>query len=291
MKIKIKENELRDIIKKHIIEFLNQDVMYECWDKLSKPYITEGLTCTYSINKIKNILKRRYDFKTMNIVWGELDNNPNSNDMFKPFAEDLKTTKESDNWYSFTLMFRNGVNDKQNIIRDIIHTCDACGWYLSDGVYFLRNGLKQDINVKNNETIDFEDKTLQNTPLMLKFRAKFNAEYKQQSIPPFIYHICPLRVVDKILKQGLTPRNNGRIASHPERVYLFLEYPKNWIENIAKNFKISGKDEKYCLLEIDTRNLNDVKFYYDSNIMLKYPAVYTLEPIPPTAIRVEDKEN
>ena len=104
-------------------------------------------------------------------------------------------------------------------------------------------------------------------------------------MPPHVYHL------DKILKQGITPRNNGRIASHPERVYLFIDYPHNWRE-IADNFRETNKEEEYVLLKIDKSKINGaVKFYYDSNIMLDNPAVYTYEPIPPSAINIVERED
>lgn len=142
----------------------------------------------------------------------------------------------------------------------------------------------------NKNNLDLYDTSLQNRNTLFKFRAKFNAEYKNTSIPEYLYHIAPLRVVNKIKSQGLTPRDNGRIASHPERVYLFIDYPHNWKE-IADNFRLSNKEEKYCLLSIDKRKLNkNIKFYFDSNVMQRNAAIYTNEPISPNAIELIDLE-
>lgn len=285
MQIKITEKEICDVVQDVVNKYLDNNEINE--DRI---VVNEGLTCTYSIGKIKGILFRKYDFKKLGIVWGEIDMNKNSSNIFAPLTGQYKKTEDTDNWYFFTLEFKYGIKDNQNIVEDIIHTCDACGWYLADGRYYLRNGLRQEIKLKNRDTINFNDEKLLNNALVLTFRAKFNAEYKYSSVPRFLYHIAPLRVLKKIQKQGLTPRNNGRISSHPERVYLFLNYPHNWHE-IANNFRNSHKDEKYALLEIDKAKINKkTKFYYDSNVMAYNPAIYTYEPIPSDAIKVVEVE-
>lgn len=288
MIVRIKESELNKMIHEAIVEHLNESTIYEYWNKLHKKHLTEGLTMTYSIGKIQRILKRRYNFKELNVSFGILDNNPKSTSFIEPFKPSVKTTNDTDNWYSFSLMFKYGVQDNGKIVNDMIKTCDACGWYLADGVYFLRNGFEENIDVKG--LVDLFNDEKVNTPLKLDFRAKFNVEYKKDSLPPYLYHICPLSVSDKILKQGLTPRNNGRIAAHPERVYLFLNKP-NDLNEIVDNFKISGKDETHVLLEIDTRKIGDVRFFYDSNVMSNHPAIYTFEPITSKAIRFLEKIN
>ena len=285
MKI-IKESELREMIRERINGELNKPYMYEYWNKLNKYYVTEGLTVTYDSMKTVNILRNKYDFKSLGVTLEHLNDNREE----VRSNNDRKTTRDSNAWYHIGLYFQFGVKDNADIVYDIIHTCDACGWFLSDCTYFTRNGMEQNINVKNDKSVDFYDEKLKKTPVKLLFRAKFNAEYKPKSVPEFLYHICPTRVVNKILQQGLTPRNNGRIASHPERVYLFIDYNSSWKE-VASQFRISGNDEPYSYLRVDTRKINpQIHFYYDSNVMQGNPAIYTLEPIPPTAIKVIDSQ-
>lgn len=290
--IRIKESELRELIKKHLKEELNEAYMYDCWNKLSIYSITEGLTITYSINKILGILNRKYNFESMNAKLTYFDDNRSPKINGAPFKNNSKTTRDDDNWYKISIYFKFGVKDNSKIVYDIIHTCDACGWFLSDVTYYHRNGFVQNIDVKNENTVDFNDDKLKNTPVNIIFRAKFNAEYKPKSVPAFLYHVCPTRVVDKILRQGLKPMNKNRIASHPKRVYLFVDYNSDWEDEIASNFRISGDDEPYSYLKIDTRKINPkIKFFYDSNVMGGNPAIYTYEPIPPTAIRLINSQD
>lgn len=291
MRICIKESELREMIKQRINDWLNLPDIYGGFDEAIRYSITEGLTMTYSVNKMVGILNRKYDFNQLKAKLSYFDDNRMSKNMLSPFKNNSQTTRDDDNWYNLSIYFQFGVNDNADIVYDIIHTCDACGWFLSDCTYYTRNGMEQNINVTNDKSVDVYDENLKKIPVKIVFRAKFNAEYKPKSIPPYLYHICPTRVVDKILQQGLTPRNHGRIASHPERVYCFIKYDKDWKEDIASQFRISGGDEPYSYLEIDTRKIDKIpKFYYDSNVMEKHPAIYTLEPIPPTAIKVIDNQ-
>ena len=291
MKIYIKESELREMVKQTVNDWLNLPEIYGGFDKAIRYNLTEGLTMTYSVNKMVGILNRKYDFNSLKTKLSHFDDNSNSKNMSAPFHNNSSTTRDNDNWYNISIYFQFGVKDNADIVYNIIHTCDACGWFLSDCTYYTRNGMEQNINVKNDKSVDFYDEKLKSIPVKIVFRAKFNAEYKQKSIPPYLYHICPTRVVNKILRQGLTPRNNGRIASHPERVYLFLDKNNDW-EDIASQFRISGNDEPYSYLRVDTREINpQIHFYYDSNVMQGNPAIYTLEPIPPTAIKVIDQQN
>ena len=233
MIVKITEEELKDIVQETVRDYLEHEKYFGILYRTDRKYITEGLTCTYSIGKLKSILFRKYDFSKLGIVWGELDMNPNSSNIIAPLTGMYNKTEDTDNWYFFTL----------------------------------------------------------DTPLFLTFRAKFNAEYKKTSVPRYLYHIAPVRVLNKIRKQGLTPRSNGRISSHPDRVYLFVEYPYNWKE-IADEFRKSGREEEYVLLRIDKEKLNkETKFYYDSNVMYSNIAIYTLEPIPANAIFAIEREN
>ena len=74
MKI-IKESELREMIRERINEELNKPYMYEYWNKLNKYYVTEGLTVTYDSRKTVNILRNKYDFKSLGVTLEHLNDN------------------------------------------------------------------------------------------------------------------------------------------------------------------------------------------------------------------------
>ena len=100
-----------------------------------------------------------------------------------------------------------------------------------------------------------------------------------------IYHVTQEKNVDKIIKNGLTPRFNNPLFSYPERIYLFVEEtPPDEIYNLTKQLKTVRKDEKkHCLLIIDVEKIPDnVSFYLDPNYGC---GVYTKDNIPPSAIK------
>lgn len=298
MKIKIKENDLKTIIKDIITECLNVPAWINPWNDIKEYPLTEGLTCTYNIGKVLGILKRKFS-KEINdkifTVGNSFDYNMKSKDKLKDVIStnnNFKTTQDTDNWVVIIITFSKGIRDNKNLPNEISKICEACGWFFTHFLYYKRNTETYELNPIVTKTIDYNNEWLMEQPIQMFFRAKFNAEYKEKSVPNFLFHIAPVRVLDKIKKQGLTPRANGRQEMHPERVYCYIEKPINWHE-IANNFRKSNIDEPYALLIIDTRKINPkIKFYYDSNTYSDYPtAIYTNELIPPYAIKVLSDES
>ena len=298
MKIKIKENDLKTIIKDIITECLNVPAWINPWNDIKEYPLTEGLTCTYNIGKVLGILKRKFS-KEINdkifTVGNSFDYNMKSKDKLKDVIStnnNFKTTQDTDNWIVIIITFSKGIRDNKNLPNEISKICEACGWFFTHFLYYKRDTETYELKPIVTKTIDYNNEWLMEQPIQMFFRAKFNAEYKEKSVPNFLFHIAPVRVLDKIKKQGLTPRANGRQEMHPERVYCYIEKPRNWHE-IANNFRKSNIDEPYALLIIDTRKINPkIKFYYVSNTYSDYPtAIYTNETIPPYAIKVLNDES
>lgn len=298
MKIKIKENDLKKIIKDIITECLDVPAWINPWNDIKEYPLTEGLTCTYNIGKVLGILKRKFS-KEINdkifTVGNSFDYNMKSKDKLKDVIStnnNFKTTQDTDNWIVIIITFSKGIRDNKNLPNEISKICEACGWFFTHFLYYKRDTETYELKPIVTKTIDYNNEWLMEQPIQMFFRAKFNAEYKEKSVPNFLFHIAPVRVLDKIKKQGLTPRANGRQEMHPERVYCYIEKPINWHE-IANNFRKSNIDEPYALLIIDNRKINPkIKFYYDSNTYSDYPtAIYTNEPIPPYAIKVLSDES
>jgi hypothetical protein len=69
-----------------------------------------------------------------------------------------------------------------------------------------------------------------------------------------------------------------------------LDYPNN-LEEIVDSFKISGENEEYTVIQVDTDKLNgNVKWFYDSNVMTDNPAIYTNEPLPANSLKIITKK-
>jgi len=96
-----------------------------------------------------------------------------------------------------------------------------------------------------------------------------------------IYHVTPVKYLDKIKAIGLKPSFKNKFFAYPERTYCFIE--KTSPEKIyGLKQQLKQNEEKYCLLVLDVSKIPDtVCFYLDPNY--KY-GIYTKDNIPPTAI-------
>jgi hypothetical protein len=91
------------------------------------------------------------------------------------------------------------------------------------------------------------------------------------------YHACPSNVVNKILKQGLVPKDkmkNGDVRG--ERIYLSTKYDKYLFGMLGNN--------DYTVLTVDISKSNyPIKLYYDGQAS---NAVYTFDCISPQCISI-----
>jgi hypothetical protein len=107
------------------------------------------------------------------------------------------------------------------------------------------------------------------------------------------YHVTPDIFVDNVLDNGLTPKTESKLSDHPERIYLFLN-PDNTFKQMVKVLFNSLSDEKkksiyeYKVLEIDLTQLPNHKFFLDPQSSPTYMSIFTLQPIPKSAIKVID---
>lgn len=108
-------------------------------------------------------------------------------------------------------------------------------------------------------------------------------------LPKKLYHLSIKSHEKKILKNGLVPRSNSKLAYHPPRIYLSDDPLKS--EKLITKMRAlyfpqqanNGKYKKYdfIIFEIDTTEL-DIKLYTDPNS----EGYYTQGNIPPKHIAI-----
>lgn len=277
---------MKKIDYKELKRIIDEEIEKICANGKSSyfPYegvITEGLIYSYAPGKISDIVKRRYDLGKIGCYIHTLPKTGDFVKGLKDFAnKEYNTSKDYQSLVNFEFHFPKGMKHEDlNIYLDIEKLFTACGWYLC--------GVMCGINVEkcvSDETIEkFKGK-----PAKMYFAPKFDVEVNK--VPDSLYHIAPLKALDKIMEKGLKPYANGRVENHPERVYLFLHRPEHWTD-IASNFRQTGDNGRYALLRVNTLKIrNEITFHQDQNVMTDKPAVYTYEPIPPFAIEIEEKE-
>jgi hypothetical protein len=140
-------------------------------------------------------------------------------------------------------------------------------------------------------------------PIAIQYGTKFDPLI---NIPKEVslYHITSNLYIDKILKIGLTPKSQGKIGAHPERIYLFNTHiydnniysnkkqDEDVIDHMIESFHSSldkthlSITNKYYLLQIDVSKLpSNIEFRLDPEWEL-VGGVWTTNNIPPNAIKI-----
>lgn len=127
-------------------------------------------------------------------------------------------------------------------------------------------------------------KQLLKSEIVIQYEARFDEDANLTQ--DILYHLTPDTRYEKIKRMGLVPKSKSRIATHPERVYLFGDLNDvGWLS--ADLYDSEPEDakkyiKKYYLLKIDLATIKDkVKLYKDPNMEDAY---YTTNTIPPIYI-------
>lgn len=110
----------------------------------------------------------------------------------------------------------------------------------------------------------------------------FTSEVKMKE-DGIYYHVTPERNVDKILRQGLVPKDRGQLGvKRPERIYLSPYFDESLVERLERD-----NGMPYVGLKINLKGM-DVKLYNDP--YYNGEAVYIVGVIPPNRVKVMDTQ-
>ena len=109
----------------------------------------------------------------------------------------------------------------------------------------------------------------------------------------YAYHITPDIFLDKIKEYGLVPKSESKLSYHPERIYLFMnpnmdKEMTNFLWNATKK-ETRDKIKDYYVLQIDLNQIPNHIFYNDPASSFSYVAIFTVQSIQNTAIKVIKK--
>lgn len=132
------------------------------------------------------------------------------------------------------------------------------------------------------------------TERQLKFLTE--AEESDYEVSPksnVAYHITPDIFLNQIQQVGLVPKSESKLSYHPERIYLFMnpEMDKEMTNVLWNATKKETRDKinDYYVLQVDLTQIPNHRFYLDRDSSFSYVALFTLEPIPSSAIKVIKK--
>ena len=98
----------------------------------------------------------------------------------------------------------------------------------------------------------------------------------------YIYHCLPDILIEKVMTQGLIPKESKSPGFYNEPRLYFWAF-KEYVDIDDFDPRLRGA-KKNIVLEIDLNKINiDHKFYYDGRMP---GAIFSLEPIPPKAIKI-----
>ena len=164
-----------------------------------------------------------------------------------------------------------GRKDYVDNIVEIENICKQIGWYISHGT---EDGLHYKFDK------EFLEHSFDDVVIKQIFDSTRDIDIK----PSIMYHVTPVKNINKILKIGLVPKHKDKITYHPDRVYLTDELELAW--GLKKEFeRINGYECQ--ILKILTNDL-DIKLY--SDVDSRQYGFYTLENIPPRFISILPKE-
>ena len=284
--MKIDNAAIQKIVQEEINKFLYNQEFLDIWEKNSNRFlVSEGITMTYDPKRVMRIINRKFNLNSNGIrlrfFSRSNENHSISNNPHKQSDNEIFKTEDYNKLIEICLDFKpKGITDWK-FIDDIIYTMDSCGWIMVQVVNDWSLNIFK--SIKEIKKDDIASHTIY-------FRPRLDQTVNPNNLPSRCYHICPQRVLGKILRKGLIPHDFGRNSNHPSRVYLYWDYPRDW-KIIADRFRESRKDEKYALLSVNINNLKDkIRFRFDSLTMTEHPAIYTEEPIPNNCITLIDQE-
>lgn len=156
--------------------------------------------------------------------------------------------------------------NKEDLLHVLNRICTVAGWYPA---FWFANG----------KTANCEEgwlKDIKTVPILVSFEPKYDLEIK---IPDTLFHVTVPKLVPRILKQGLTPRTQSKLASHPERIY--FAFSLQAAQNLGFHLY---KGRPFTVLQIDPSSVNRLRLFRDRQFA--YDGCYTLTSISRNSITV-----
>lgn len=232
-------------------------LIHEHEERKGMLYLHEGLITTYPADKFADaFLKKVGEVVPYELRSITLDDIGLFEDDDTPVIENVVATPLSNgvaSMMTFTIpVYRDDIAKLENKVKSIAKDIHIYGYYLTD-VEEIEHELSNDIAV-----------------VKVQFEAKFpNDKFWFKDT---LYHVSPLKYLDKIRRNGLVPRSKSKEFGYEDRVYLFNDMPIDGILQYGKNKARVVGDSEFCLFSIkrdklrslDTYKSGKLKFYVDS---------------------------
>ena len=151
--------------------------------------------------------------------------------------------------------------DSEQADKKVAETMSLCGYFKSASDEFCKGYVRN------------------------RYEKKFQDRIKSKIVENNgIVHITKKKRLEKILKNGLVPRQEKKLSYHPDRVYFALgPISNNLLLGLKAMLIPYNKLDKFVALRIKPEITEVVDFYYDPNMN---NALWTYDNIPPEYIEV-----
>lgn len=176
----------------------------------------------------------------------------------------------------------------QQMINQLLRHFDVGGWELATtnlidnrqkqrGTYGPRRVAVADTKNRNQIPTLINDAS-PTSQLQMVLEAKFGYDVAQEVARnwEYVYHATPTNKVQKILKQGLTPKSGQKMAAHADRIYIALS------EQDARMFtQMVDSPTPWTILRISTQFLKQpgVRLYTDPAFDGGYFTLSNINPV------------
>ena len=233
------------------------DCAFDIFTQTGKVPIIEGFFKSYDAGFIIRTLRQKFGFGEDDIRVDIGRKNPN--------PSQIRSGERGDP-INDEILVMEILLDKEHLwlMKRIEPFMNACGWYYASTDETTDNHLY---------IVVFEKRIQEKEP----------EEYKAQD---YLYHITPISRLERIRKNGLTPKTHAKLSFHPERIYLFprelSDYEISyWVYQLSEKEKEQTIKDGYAVLKIDREKCGNIKLFADPNMD---GAAFTTDNIPPTAI-------
>ena len=168
---------------------------------------------------------------------------------------------------------------------DILNILKVCGYVISSYSYDEKKRINKQ---PENNNILSDIYTYINFTLIKKFDIE-NIDNIDN-----LYHVTDKKNIKNILKNGLIPKSNNKIESHPDRIYLMsnLTGANHYLRLLEDKYGDYSGD-RFIILKINKKLIN-IKLYYDpmylrseKNVEVSgFDAFYTYDNISPDSIEL-----
>ena len=229
-----------------------KDLIYEKETRKGIFFLYEGLIKTFPSKKFIDGFWRKIGEivpdELKELTWEETGILPRNT----PIFGDEDTTNMTDEIHGsigfFVPVYRDEIDILRKTVEKIANDMAVHGYCLTD-VDEMEHALVEEIAV-----------------VRVQFEAKFPAD--RFRFAKVLYHVAPLKYLNKIRKNGLVPKSKSSEFEYEDRVYLFNNMPLDGVLQYGEYKAKRADDSEFCLFSIDYGKLSSLESFKDGRLKM-----------------------